>query len=120
MAIVSIIPVAHAEAPTASDKQLNSVMEPKDYAKAELERRGYPNKNWECLLNLWTKESNWRPLADNKKSTAYGIAQVLGETSSDPIVQINNGLKYIEYRYGSPCEAWKAWQERDKKGIGWY
>ena len=96
------------------------VLTPKEYAQQELENRGYPSKNWECLLNLWEKESHWNPKADNPTSTAFGIAQRLGEKSTDPITQINNGLKYIEYRYGSPCNAWLAWKARDAKGIGWY
>lgn len=107
---------AVAEAPLVEVKK----PDPKDYAKDELKRRGYPDKNWVCLESLWQKESNWRPLADNKQSTAFGIAQMLNEKSTDPYTQIDNGLAYIEYRYGNPCAAWQAWLARDKKGIGWY
>lgn len=108
---------AVAEAPVV---EVVKKLEPKEYAKAELERRGYPDKNWVCLENLWQKESNWRPLADNKESSAFGIAQMLNEKSTNPYKQIDNGLAYIEYRYGNPCAAWQAWLVRDKKGIGWY
>ena len=49
-------------------------------------------------------------LADNPNSTAYGIAQMLNEDSSDPAEQISNGLRYIKHRYDTPCEAWKFWR----------
>ena len=67
-----------------------------------------------CLDNLWTKESNWKPWAQNPVSTAYGIAQFLDSTwagtgyekSSDPYVQVDAGLVYISRRYQSSCAAW--------------
>lgn len=110
------VPNSEAEAPVPVEPKIS----PKEYAQAELKHRGYLRNNWECLESLWQKESNWRPKADNPKSTAFGIAQLLGETSTDPFTQIDNGLRYIEHRYGNPCKAWEAWQERDKKGVGWY
>jgi hypothetical protein len=54
---------------------------------------------------LWGKESAWNPKADNPNSTAFGIAQMLGEDSTNPYVQISNGLRYIEHRYSNPCAA---------------
>jgi resuscitation-promoting factor RpfB len=114
--LIVLAPRTEAEAPVADQPK----MTPKEYAQAELIHRGYLRNNWECLESLWQKESNWRPKADNPKSTAFGIAQMLNETSTDPMVQIDNGLRYIEHRYGNPCKAWEAWQERDKRGVGWY
>lgn len=64
-----------------------------------------------CLRALWGKESAWNPEADNPISTAYGIAQLLGETSEDGYEQIRNGLRYINHRYENPCHAWEFWQE---------
>lgn len=64
---------------------------------------------WLCLDQLWGHESGWRWWADNRTSTAYGIAQRLDETSHDPDVQIDNGIAYIRSRYGSPCAAWAFW-----------
>jgi hypothetical protein len=114
--LIVLVPNSEEEAPVPDQIQIT----PKEYAQAELKHRGYLRNNWECLEALWQKESNWRPKADNPTSTAFGIAQLLGEESKDFITQIDNGLRYIEHRYGNPCKAWEAWQERDKKGVGWY
>lgn len=62
-------------------------------------------KQYRCLERLWIKESNWNPRADNPKSTAYGIPQLLKLKVQDPYRQIDLGLKYIKHRYGTPCEA---------------
>lgn len=115
--LIVLVPTSEAEAPVPDQK---TIITPKEYAQNELKHRGYLRNNWECLEALWQKESNWRPLADNPKSTAFGIAQMLGEESKDFTTQIDNGLRYIEHRYGNPCKAWEAWKERDKKGVGWY
>ena len=71
---------------------------------------GYNKTQFGCLLKLWGKESAWNHLADNPQSTAFGIAQMLGETSTDPAVQIRNGLRYISSRYTNACNAWAYWQ----------
>jgi hypothetical protein len=72
------------------------------YAKA----LGYSNKNITCLLTLWTRESRFDHLADNKRSTAYGIAQLLRERSSQPSIQILHGIRYLNHRYeGNACRA---------------
>ena len=46
---------------------------------------------------------------------AFGIAQVLGEKSKIPTVQVERGLKYIESRYGTPCKSLN-WHYRNN----WY
>jgi hypothetical protein len=61
---------------------------------------------YQCLVLLWDKESRWNPRADNPKSTAYGIPQLLKLKAKDPYIQIDLGLKYITHRYGSVCKAW--------------
>jgi len=66
-----------------------------------------------CLNRLWGKESAWNHLADNPHSSAFGIAQMLNETSRDPLEQIRNGLRYIEHRYENPCNAWAHWKKRN-------
>lgn len=71
-----------------------------------------------CLQSLWNRESHWNPHADNKHSTAYGIAQLLGETSRDGYVQILHGLAYIVGRYGSPGGPCRAWAH--SLATGWY
>ena len=63
------------------------------------------SRQYLCLEKLWTRESQWNPKADNKKSTAYGIPQLLKLKTTDPYKQIDAGLKYIEARYSNPCRA---------------
>jgi hypothetical protein len=60
---------------------------------------------YRCLELLWNKESRWDPRADNPKSTAYGIPQLLKLKARDPYTQIDLGLKYIKHRYLTPCKA---------------
>ena len=60
---------------------------------------------YHCLVMLWDKESRWNPRADNPKSTAYGIPQLLKLKAKDPYIQIDLGLKYIKHRYGKVCKA---------------
>jgi hypothetical protein len=81
------------------------------------------SSEFSCLENLWGKESGWNPNAQNRSSTAYGIAQFLNSTwaatgiakTSDGYRQIDAGLIYIERTYGSPCAAWAKSQS-----SGWY
>ncbi len=62
-------------------------------------------KQYRCLELLWHKESRWNPRADNPKSSAYGIPQLLKLKELDPYKQIDLGLKYIDHRYGTVCKA---------------
>jgi hypothetical protein len=111
---------AEAEAPhkpveivlTAEQKALQN---PKQYAQAQFAQYGWSDDQFPCLGKLWGKESGWNHLADNPNSTAFGVAQMLGEDSLLISVQIDRGLRYVEHRYGSPCMAWQFWQ-RNK----WY
>lgn len=64
------------------------------------------SKQMRCLDKLWTKESNWRPTAKNKKSSAFGIPQLLKMTETNPYRQIVLGIKYLDHRYkGDVCLA---------------
>ncbi len=63
------------------------------------------DKSYRCLVTLWRMESQWSPTAKNKKSSAYGIPQLLKMTERNPYKQIDLGLKYIAHRYGNPCKA---------------
>ena len=62
-------------------------------------------KEYRCLEILWTRESRWDPRADNPKSSAYGIPQLLKMKELDPFKQIDLGLKYISKRHSTPCKA---------------
>lgn len=64
-------------------------------------------KEYRCLELLWMRESRWDPRADNPKSSAYGIPQLLKLKVLDPYLQIDLGLKYIKHRHLTPCKAWE-------------
>jgi len=74
---------------------------------------------YSCLNSLWSKESHWNYKAHNYNSGAHGIAQALPavkmEVISDdwrtnPVTQIQWGLRYISLRYDTPCAAWAKWR----------
>ena len=67
---------------------------------------GWSGKQWLCLHDLWMRESRFDHLASNQQgSSAFGIAQRLGETSRNPRIQILRGLRYVEHRHLTPCKA---------------
>ena len=92
----------------------------KEFAKKRLGAYGWDTPaQWECLLSLWTKESNWRPNAYNKqpvyqngeKLHAGGIPQILGLNPDLTVEeQVERGLIYVESRYSNPCSAWRFWE----------
>ena len=63
-------------------------------------------KEFRCVKLLWNAESKWNPKSNNKKSTAFGIPQLLKMTETNPYLQIDLGLKYISSRHKTPCQAW--------------
>ncbi len=84
---------------------------------------GFSTNQFGCLNDIWSRESGWRYNAENA-SGAYGIPQALPgskmasagpDWQTDPTTQIKWGLGYIKGRYGTPCDAWAAWQNQ-----GWY
>jgi len=86
--------------------------------------RGWSDAEFQCLVNLWQRESGWRTTAGNKKSGAYGIPQALPgskmasagpDWQTNPATQIKWGLGYISKRYGTPCGAWNSFLAK-----GWY
>ena len=90
--------------------------ENKALATSYLNALGYDKHQVKCALALWTRESRFDHLADNKRSTAYGIAQLLGENSSQPELQILHAVRYVEHRYsGSFCRSLSHSNRR-----GWY
>lgn len=82
----------------------------RELGKTLARERGWTKQEFDCVERLWTKESNWRWQADNPKSSAYGIPQILGLPESlTPRQQIIRGYEYIEHRYGSACRAMDFW-----------
>ena len=80
--------------------------------------------DYQALVNLWERESNWNANAHNKSSGAHGIPQSLpaskmssegGDYYTNGYTQIRWGLKYIKERYGSPSAAWQHFQNKN-----WY
>jgi hypothetical protein len=89
------------------------------FAKSQLDSHGWQGQ-WDCLEELWTRESNWRPNAynstavwsDGEKVHAGGIPQILGlDPAMDVEEQIARGFKYIKFRYGTPCNALYYWNK---------
>ena len=77
-----------------------------DIWKLYMHNRVVNEKQYNCINKLWTIESHWNNKSKNRRSTAYGIAQVLGTKTSDPFKQIDAGLKYIGHRYSNDgCKA---------------
>jgi hypothetical protein len=89
--------------------QASAINEPKDVNRYKLYAhfKLVDAKQYRCLELLWNRESRWDPRADNPKSSAYGIPQLLKLKEKDPYKQIDRGLKYIEHRYSTPCKAWE-------------
>jgi len=125
--VVSILVVAILFAPFGNDVNVNVDVELKHPTKARTKatmEEKYDNKvmamkfakagyDWDlrqrqCIYKLFTKESRFDHLAKNQQgSSAYGIGQMLKETSSDPAIQILKAYKYIKHRYDTPCRAWQ-------------
>ncbi len=104
-------PVIRTKA-TMEEKKANKIMAMR-YAKAGW---GWDLRQRQCVYKLFTKESRFDHLAKNQQgSSAYGIAQMLKEKSSDPAIQILNAYRYIVHRYGTPCKAWSHHVSRN-----WY
>jgi hypothetical protein len=83
-----------------SNAQNLPTINPKTYAKWQMS-----TKEFKCLNKLWYKESRWNPKADNPDSTAYGIPQLLKMTETNPLKQVDLGIKYIRHRHGDACKA---------------
>lgn len=73
--------------------------------------------HWEAFYNIVAHESGWNPNNVNKKSGACGLFQFVpcskggSAYKTDYKVQVQKGMQYIEYRYGTPNKAWAFWQK---------
>jgi hypothetical protein len=101
----------------------NAQRDPRSVGRIMAAERGWGAEQFNCLNQLWNKESQWNYKAQNPTSSAYGIPQALnGKMASagadwrtNPVTQIKWGLDYIADRYGTPCGAWGHSQS-----VGWY
>jgi len=98
--------------------------DPRSLARPLVAARGWSDSEYQCLVQLWNRESQWNPHAQNSSSGAYGIPQALpgskmasagADWQTNPVTQINWGLGYIAGRYGTPCSAWAH-----SNAVGWY
>ena len=112
-AVVSVMGIllsgsAYAYAPTHTLITIQQT--PKQYAKATL-----PIRQYKCALELYTRESNWR--ANAKNGSHYGIPQgrSIYLKTATPIAQVKWGIKYVDARYGSMCQALTHF-----KNKGWH
>lgn len=75
-------------------------------AKRKAIEQGWNHKEWLALLELWDRESRWNPHSKNRRSSAYGIPQLLKLPIGTPMeTQISRGIKYIIHRYKKPSRA---------------
>jgi hypothetical protein len=107
LALVSAVSrqVELARTPLGAKKVAKSIL---------IDEYGFAEKEYKCLNQLWTKESNWNYKSRNKKSGAHGIPQALPASKmnvvstdwrTNPVTQIRWGLRYISIRYETPCKA---------------
>ena len=98
--------------------------DPRSLARPIVSAQGWGDSEYQCLILLWNRESQWNPYAENAYSGAYGIPQALpgskmasagADWRTNPITQINWGIGYIKGRYGTPCSAWAH-----SNAVGWY
>lgn len=85
---------------------------------------GWGEDQFQCLVQLWTKESGWNYQAENPSSGAFGIVQALpaeklatagADWRTNAATQVKWGLDYIARGYGTPCAAWGHSQS-----VNWY
>lgn len=83
---------------------------------------GWSEYDFQCLVNLWERESGWNPNSHNSSSGAHGIPQSLPASKmasegadyyTNGYTQIRWGLKYIKERYGSPANAWSHFKSKN-------
>jgi hypothetical protein len=68
--------------------------------------KGWDGKQWVCINELIDRESKWSNIADNPTSSAYGLFQMLKMPKGSTVkMQTERGIRYIEHRYDTPCEA---------------
>lgn len=80
--------------------------------------------DFNALVILWERESEWNPSSHNPSSGAHGIPQSLPASKmasegddyyTNGYTQIRWGLKYIQQRYENPSRALEH-----SNNVGWY
>ena len=90
---------------------------PREIVRERASRNGWAKgRQWACLVELVRRESRWNPDADNPRSSAQGLFQVLRQKPGLSVArQADIGLRYIQSRHHTPCQALAFHTER-----GWY
>lgn len=124
-------PAEEAEKPVGerdySSEELDIIRkDPKPWGRELAFEAGWSEKQWMCLHDLWVGESAWEWDSTNPTSGAYGIPQALppkkmapagSDWRTNPITQMEWGIRYIEKSYGGPCDALAHWHWQDPH---WY
>jgi len=81
-----------------------------NYYKLYAHSRLIDDKQYRCIDELYTDESNWNPHSRNGKH--YGIPQLANSKIRylDAYSQIDWGIRYIKSRYKTPCKALDHWR----------
>lgn len=88
----------------------------RSYVREQASLKGWDGQQWVCINELIDRESKWDNTADNSKSSAYGLFQMLKTPIGLSVgEQTERGLRYIEHRYTTPCEALRHHNRRN-----WY
>ena len=72
-------------------------------------------EQYKCIASLYGKESAWNPKAVNGSHAGIPQGRSKWLLTATPIQQVEWGLRYIEHRYSTPCNAWAHW-----KAKGWH
>ena len=87
-----------------------------DYAYSRVVATWGANQ-WDSFYQIVSHESGWNPNSVNKSSGACGLFQFVpcskggSAYKTNYKVQIDKGILYITYRYGTPKKAWSFWQK---------
>lgn len=89
----------------------------RSYVRVKVLEKNWNKEEWVCLDELIYRESRWDNMADNPKSSAFGLFQILNTPEHLSLSeQVDRGFRYLDSRYdGSAC---KALRHHDRKN--WY
>lgn len=100
-----------------SGREVASYVAPvKENIKVYAERRvgeEFGLNEWQHFNTIVVRESGWNELAQNPRSTAFGLCQFLNMTwrstaylkTSDPYEQVEACIEYVRERYHTPYKA---------------
>lgn len=104
--------LAHSPHILADSHEVIRPMTNKEYAEKRVSEV-WDETQWKHFEDLINRESHWNDKAQNPKSSAYGLGQLLDSTWDDvDCVKTDNGheqidctITYVKNRYGTPAKA---------------